>query len=224
MVEERMQGQGSTRYVPGSVEGVALQLPPPRLGPDGRPVIETLPPLPETAGDVDLSPATGQPRRDPIMLLASGFLYASSAVVTVAFARFWWQAINITHFFNSSRLLGWTEPRPGSWQSVVWVCVIALLMLAAVAAPAIAAFQAWNGYRWSRIAGIIAVAVSGLTVLLNDLALFAIPLAAVGAALLWVPRVGEYFDRWAAFRAEDEPRPRRPERIHYGPLDRYLAH
>lgn len=193
-----------------------------RLGPDGKKVIETLPPLPETAAHLEISPATGQPRRHPVMLVGAGLLYASALVTVVAFALFWWQAITMNDFHGSARLLGWTTPRPGSWQSIVWVCVLALAAVAVAAAPAVAAFNAWNGHRWSRVAGLVAVAVTLLAILGNTAALFAIPLAALGAAVLWLPPVAGYFDRWAAFRADDVPQPRLVDEVRYGPLDRYL--
>lgn len=189
--------------------------------PLGSTPIATLPPLPEPEEELNLSAQTGQPRRDPTMLVGMGLLYTSSLVTAAAFAKFWWDAINMAHFHASTRLLTWTEPRPGSWQSMVWVGVVALIALAMMTAPAVAAFQAWNGHRWSRIAGIIAAAVSLLAILLNDWAWPAIPLAIVGAAVLWLGKVGEYFDNWAAFRAEAPRHPRTFEQVTYGPLDRY---
>lgn len=193
------------------------------IGPDGKKVIATLPPLEVPEAPLDLSEATGQPRRHPVMLVGAGLLYAASAVVAVAFGKFWWDAINITDFHTSARLLSWTEPRPGSWQSVVWVCVLALVACAVVAAPAITAMQAWNGHRWSRIAGIVAFAISLLTILLNIWALPAIALVAAGTVVLWLRPVTGYFDRWAAFRAEEPRRPRFFENVKYGRLPRYAG-
>ncbi|MGA4670268.1 hypothetical protein ACPCG0_10830 [Propionibacteriaceae bacterium Y1923] len=192
-------------------------------GPDGKKVIATLPPLDETETLLDISEATGQPRRHPVMLLGAGLLYAASAVVAVAFGKFWWDAINITNFHASARLLTWTEPRPGSWQSVVWVCVLALVAAAVVAAPAITAMQAWNGHRWSRIASVVSVVISLLTILLNNWALPAIALVAAGTAVLWLRPVSGYFDRWAAFRAEEPRHPKHFETVTYGRLPRYAG-
>ncbi|MBO1032376.1 hypothetical protein IPV09_13635 [Tessaracoccus sp. SD287] len=192
-------------------------------GPDGKKVIATLPPIDVLEPPLELSETTGQPRRNPVMLVGAGLLYAASLAVVVAFGKFWWDAINITHFHASARLLGWTTPRPGSWQSVVWVCVIALLAAATTAAPALAAFQAWNGHRWSRILGLAAAGMSLLTFLLNSWALVAIPLAVAGAAVLWLRPVTAYFDRWAAFRAEAPRHPQVYQNVAYGRLPRYVS-
>ena len=197
--------------------------PPQPIGPDGKKVIATLPPIDALEPALDISEATGQPRRNPVMLVGASLLYASSLVIVVAFGKFWWDAINITDFHASARLLTWTEPRPGSWQSVVWVCVLALMSAAIVAAPAVAAFQAWNGYRWSRIAGLIAAALSLLAFLLNTWALVAIALAVAGAAVLWLRPVSAYFDQWAAFRAEEPRHPQVFEAVKYGRLPRYAS-
>ncbi|MGD7733161.1 hypothetical protein ACQCX5_09370 [Propionibacteriaceae bacterium G57] len=191
------------------------------IGPDGKKVIATLPPIDELEPPLPLSESTGQPRREPVMLIGAGLLYASSVAGALGFAKFWWDAINIEHFTTSARLMGWLDPRPGSWQSIVWVSVVALIVCVVVAAPALAAFQAWNGHRWSRIAGIVAAVLSALTILLNNWALPAIPLAVLGAAVLWLKPVGRYFDQWARFRA-DEPRERKIfTRVNYGRLPRY---
>ncbi|MCT1458319.1 hypothetical protein M3G03_01965 [Aestuariimicrobium sp. p3-SID1156] len=196
---------------------------PAETGPAGTKTIQTFPPLPEPAEAMRVSPATGQPRRDPVMLVGAGFLYASTVATAVGFGFFWWEAINIIRFHESARLLSWTTPRPGSWQSVVWVCVIALVALAVAAGPSIAAFQAWNGWRWSRPVALIAAGLSLLAFLLHPIALVAIPLAMVGAGVLWLPPVKRYFDHWAAFRAEDIRHPQYFDRVRYGPLDRYVT-
>lgn len=195
----------------------------PQRGPDGKKVIQTLPPLDVLEPPVRLSESTGQPRRDPVMLVGAGCLYAASAVVAVAFGKFWWEAINVNNFHASARLLAWTEPRPGSWQSIVCVCVLALVTVVVAAAPSIAAFQAWNGHRWSRVAGVVAAVVSLATFLLHSWALAAIALTLVGAGILWLPAVSRYFDQWSAFRAEEPRHPQTFDRVRYGRLDRYAG-
>lgn len=185
--------------------------------------IQTLPPLPEVDQSLPLSPATGQPRRHPVMLLGAGLLYASSVVTAAGLGLFWWLAINITHFHDSARLLTWTKPTPGFMPSMIWVTVVALIGIAVTAAPAVAAFQAWNGWEWSRKAALVAVAVTLLSILLHPWAAAAIALAVLGTGVLWTPPVKRYFDQWARFRAADERHPQYFDTVRYGPLDRYRA-
>lgn len=183
--------------------------------------ILTLPPLDALEPRLPISEATGQPRRDKVMLVGMALLYASAVVATVAYLRVWWQSITMTDYFGAARLLGWTGDRPGSWQSVVWAVVLALVALTMAAAPTVAGFQAWNGYRWSRWVGVVAALLSGLGVLLNTVALAAIPPAVLGAAVLWLRPVGRYFGHWEAFRAPRPKNPRDTSHVVYGPVSRY---
>lgn len=183
--------------------------------------IQTYPPLDEWEPAIPISEATGQPIRDKVMLIGAGFLYASSAVSAAALAWAWWRMINIESFHQSVKLLEMTTPRPGSWQSVVYAILICAIGAAMVTAPALAAFNAWNGHKWSRIAGAVAVGVSLLAFLMNTLAWVAVPLAMIGAAVLWLPQVTTYFNQWARFRAVPPPEPLPFREVEYGPLPRY---
>jgi len=71
--------------------------------------------------------------------------------------------------------------------------------LVATAAGAMA-YNAWNGRRWTRIGGIVAFAISALTILLNPLAMVAMAPIAIGAGLLWLPQIGRYFSAWGTIR------------------------
>ncbi len=183
--------------------------------------ILTLPPLDELEPQLPISEATGQPRRDTTMLVGMGLLYASAVASAVAYCIVWWRSIHMETYFSAARMLRFTHDRPGSWQSLMWAVLVALTALVMVTAPAVAGFQAWNGYRWSRIAAIVAAVLSFLGLLLNQVAWAAIPLAVLGAVVLWLPQVSRYFGYWEAYRAPVPKHPRDTSNVVYGPLPRY---
>ncbi|WP_022909319.1 hypothetical protein [Aestuariimicrobium kwangyangense] len=193
----------------------------PQPAPAPKPIL-TLPPLDEIQPGIPVSEATGQPRRDPVMLVGIGFLYASSIVSAVALVKVWWDMIHLHTFPTSIRMVEWAKPDSWSLTAVLLAVAAAAAGATMVAAPAIAGFNAWNGYRWSRIAAIAAVALTLLSILLNDWSYAAIPLSAIGAAVLWLPPVSRYFGHWQAFRTPEERYPRDLSNVHYGPEPRYL--
>ncbi|MEL4357756.1 MULTISPECIES: hypothetical protein [unclassified Luteococcus] len=184
--------------------------------------IATLPPQGELVAGLPISPSTGQPRRAKVMVLADVFLYAAAVVSAAALAWSWWTAIHMATFPHSSKLVQLWQPRPGGWRSVVAVTLMCAIGAAMTAAPAVTALNAWNGHRWSRIAGIVTVAIGCLGYLLNPIAWAAPVLSLIGTVLLWLPPVRRYFGHWEQFRAGD-PVPLAPdEPVVYGPLPRYL--
>lgn len=188
---------------------------------DQQDEIATLPPIDEIASGLPISQNTGQPRRAKVMVTADVFLYSAAVVSAAALAWSWWTAIHMATFPHSSRLVELWQPRPGGWRSVVAVTLICLIGAVMTAAPAVAALNAWNGHRWSRIAAIVAVLIGGLGYLLNPIAWAAPVLSLIGAVLLWTPPVTRYFGHWQAFRGGD-PVPLAPDLpVVYGPLARY---
>lgn len=210
---------GASTPAPAAVaEERPTPLPAPTTGPRE---IRTLPPLAELEQQrVPISPATGQPRRAVAMVVADVFLYGASVVSAAALCWSWWRAIHVHSFAHSSQLVQWWQPRPGGWRSIVAVVVIALAGAAMATAPAVAAFNAWNGHRWSRVAALVAVAVGCLAALLGGWAWAAPVLSLVGAVVLHLPPVTRYFEHWRRFRA-GTPQPLAPERpVTYGPARR----
>jgi|GEM_PF-857518 len=185
--------------------------------------IATLPPTDELhAPEVPISSATGQPRRAKVMVVANLLLNAAAVISAVALARSWWLAMHMPSFLASSRLVELWQPRPGGWRSVVAVTLVALIGTVLVSAPAVAAFNAWNGHRWSRIAAVVATVLGGLAYLIGPWAWPAPVLSALGAVLLFLPPVTRYFSHWQRFR-DGNPVPLSPQRdVVYGPLPRYL--
>lgn len=185
--------------------------------------IATLPPTDElVAPGLPISSSTGQPRRAKWMVAANVLLYAASVVSAVALARSWWLAMHMPSFMNSSTLVQLWQPRPGGWRSVVAVTLVAAIGAILVAAPAIAALNAWNGHRWSRIAALVATALGGLAYLVGPWAWPAPVLSLLGALLLFLPAVTRYFGHWEQFRAGTPVPVREQREVVYGPLPRYL--
>lgn len=190
----------------------------------GRPLetpIATLPPVAMDSEKVPVSAATGQPRRNPVMIFANVFLYAGAAVSAVSLGIFWWLAIHMETFIQSAQLITRLDPRPGSKESIFAVIAVMAMNTAVIAVLCIAAFQSWNGHRWSRIAAIFAMLLSCTAYFLHPLAWYVVPFAVVGAVILWLPPVKRYFDNWDAFRELPVKKGPREEQIHYGPLARF---
>lgn len=184
--------------------------------------IATLPPIDEIRPALPISQATGQPRRSKLMATSAGLLLASSAAAAVSLGFAWWDAIHVENWPDATNLTRWLHPDAGTWQSVVLVCGMGAIGATMATAPAVAAFNAWNGHRWSRWAGLVACAVvGGLAVLMNWQAWIALPLAVIGAILLFLPPVTRYFDHWDAYRAANPAKELRTDPVFYGPLWRY---
>ena len=86
----------------------------------------------------------------------------------------------------------------------------------------ITGYYAWHGYGWTPRAGLVAVAVALLALMINPLASWGIAPIAVGAGLLWLPASGAFFARWHARRHPAPVSvPDEPADVYYGPLPRY---
>jgi hypothetical protein len=153
-------------------------------------VIATLPPLPAPAAVAyPRSPVTGRPARPAAVLLA-GVLYGLAIAVTaLGYGRLWWDAASVERLLEAARVFRWAEPDPVSWQAVVLVIATALVVVIVVGCCGAVAYNAWQGRRWVRWGGLVALGVTGLTYLLNDWATAALAPAAGAALILWLPPV-----------------------------------
>lgn len=184
--------------------------------------IATLPPLEELRGDVIRSRRTGEPRRPAVVLIAAIIFYLAAAGVAVAYAQHWWQAAHPASYPTSARLVDWVDPAPGKWLSLTLEGCLAVGAVAAAGAAAVVGFQAWNGWRWARLASIGAlVLVGGFTTVTSNGAYVGLGLTVVGSALLLFPAVSRYFGEQERSRAMPPTPYRRPERIVYGRLPRF---
>lgn len=193
----------------------------PRLAADRKP-IATLPPLPVLNNELPTSARTGDPPR-PVLALLSLVLLATAALgVAVTYGLHWWAAVNPENYANSARLIQWVGPEPGKWLALTLEGALAIFAALAAGACGVAAVQAWNGHRWSRWAGLVALALTGgLTALFDWTGLIPVALTLVGTALLFTPPLTRFFRAFASFRNVGHAPYRRPERIFYGRLPRY---
>lgn len=184
--------------------------------------IATLPPLAELKRETPLSPRTGEPRRPWLLVVASVLLYLAVAAVAFSYGWHWYRAAFAETYPGSAHLTAWVEPEPGKWLSLFLEFVYAGLAGLAAAAAGVVGFHAWNGGRWTRWGGLVALLLVGVqAALVNLWGLVAVGLVLAGAALLFLPPISRYFRQWDEVRALQEPRYRRPDSIYYGRLPRF---
>lgn len=184
--------------------------------------IATLPPIEELRQDVVPSPRTGEPRRPVTVFLAAGFGYLAVIAAGVAYGVHWWDAVHPSRYAQSARLLVWVAPDPGKWLSLTLEGGLAIALVLAAGTAAIAGFQAWNGWPWSRWAGLTGVVLTGAyAAILNDWAFFSFGLAVVSTAMIFLPPTRRYFTQWTKVRAQQPLPYRRPGWVYYGRLPRF---
>lgn len=156
-------------------------------GPDDPRNIRTLPPLP--------GPAETTPGARPGTVVAATVCFALAAVsAAVALAWAWWCSINMTTFPTATRLMRWTDPRPGSLASVLWATAMVLIGVVMTAMPALLAVNGWLGHRWVRWGAIGGLAAASLAVTLNTVAWASAPFAVAGLVLVWLPVSRRWLD------------------------------
>ncbi|NLE98706.1 MAG: hypothetical protein GX596_12080 [Propionibacterium sp.] len=184
--------------------------------------IATLPPLEELDLETPLSPRTGEPRRPALLVVAVVLLYVAVAAVAFSYGWHWYRAAFTETYAVSAHLTGWVEPEPGKWLSLLLEFVYAGLAGLAGAGAGVVGFHAWNGGRWTRWGGLVAVGLAGImAALVNLWALIAVGIIVVAVGLLFLPPISRYFREWGEVRALEQPRYRRPETIYYGRLPRF---
>lgn len=188
--------------------------------PDGG--IATLPPAELSHSGLPISPSTGQPRRAKVMVVASVLLHAAALLALVGLGLSWWRAIHMASFASSSQLVHLWQPRPGGWRSIVAVVAVFAIATTIATACSVAALNAWNGHRWSRLAAALATVLALLGWLVNPVVLGAAALALVGTLLLWTPPVTRYFSHWEQFRTGEMVPVQVDQDVTYGPLPRYV--
>lgn len=167
-------------------------------GPDDPRNIRTLPPLPR--------PAETTPGARPGTVVAATVCFALAAVsAAVALAWAWWRSINMTTFPTATRLMRWTDPRPGSLASVLWATAMVLIGVVMTAMPALLAVNGWLGHRWVRWGAIGGLAAASLAVTLNTVAWASAPFAVAGLVLVWLPVSRRWLDLSTA-RQRSAPR------------------
>jgi len=171
------------------------------------------------AVDTSVDRRTGEPRRPAVVWVAASLLYAGVALAVAGMLWSFWTAID--SFETAAWLTGTTPTEPGSGLRVLMVSGLFASTLLVGAAALIAGYYGWRGYRWARVAGVLATAVSFLTLLVNPLASSGIAAIALGALLFWLPPAGRFFERWHQRRHPQAGRPAIVGRVVYGPLPRF---
>lgn len=190
-------------------------------GTDAHQQIGVLAPAPVGVEGYPVSPRTGEPARPVPLGIAVGLLIAGGVVSSAGLVKVLWDCATVTGYHTAARVLEWTKPNPVSFLTIVMVLTIGAIGAAVATAAGTIAYNAWNGRRWTRIGGLVALAISALTILLNPLAMVAMIPVALGAGLLWLPQVGRYFAVWRAIRTSPLIRRGWAENVVYGTLPRY---
>ncbi len=175
---------------------------------------------PPTTPDTDeLDPATGEPVRPIAVGVAAALSWLSVAASAASLIRTYWVAVY--DFAGASWLFGQFPTGPGDLLRVGLAAGLTAAVLLAMIASTIVGFYAWTGYRWSRVAGLIAAGLSLLMLLGGRLGWAAIPLVFVGAGLLWLPSAKRYFEAWWRLRHPSVTYAPPTRNVAYGPLERY---
>jgi len=168
---------------------------------------------------VPVNPRTGRPVRPASIWI--GAVASILAVVVTAVSLLWTYWVEITAFTQASWLMGRFGDQPDILTEVLLTVGITLIALVIGISNAITGYYAWAGYDWTRIAGIISAALSLLVLLFNPIGWAAIPLAVLGAGLLWLPSSRAFFSAWNSRRHPQVEFAPPVEQVFYGPLPRY---
>jgi hypothetical protein len=190
-------------------------------GTDAHQQIGILPPVVAGVAAYTVSPRTGEPAHPLPLRIAVGLLITGGVVSSAGLVKVLWDCATVTGFHTAARVLEWTKPNPVSFLTIVMVLTIGAIGATVATAAGTIAYNAWNGRGWTRIGGLVAVAISALTILLNPLAMSAMVPIVIGAGLLWLPQVGRYFAVWRAIRTSPLIRRGWAENVVYGTLPRY---
>jgi hypothetical protein len=185
----------------------------------GSTQIATLIAPPGAVEEFAVDPATGEPVRPVAVGVGAALSWLSVAASAASLLWTYWVAVD--HFAQASWLMAQFDTEPGSLLRIGLAAGLTLAVLLAMIANTIVGFYAWTGHRWSRIAGLIGAGASLLTLLGGRLGWAAIPLAAIGAGLLWLPSARRYFDAWWQLRHPSPGFAPPTVGVAYGPLPRY---
>lgn len=184
--------------------------------------IATLPPLPVLRNEYPRSPRTGEPVRPALVLVAMVALLLAASGVAVTYALHWWAAVHPATYPTSARLIRWVQPDPGKWLSLTLEVVLAVVVAVVAGFSGYVGHHAWNGWRWTRWGALVALALNGaVAALFSWWGLIGVGFAVAASALLFTPRVTEFFRQFEAHRAHRPLGYRRPERVFYGRLPRF---
>lgn len=173
--------------------------------------------------DRSVHPVTGEPRRPWSIWAAVSLSYAGVATVVVGMLVAFYASKDVDRFAGATWLNGVVDTEPGSLIRIAMVTGLFAVTMAIAAGALIAGYYAWRGYRWTRVASLVAIGV-GLTSLLGNIWMIAslLPIA-LAAGAIWLPSSTAFFDAWHARRHPAPQRRAEGADIFYGPLPRYVA-
>lgn len=164
-------------------------------------------------------PRTGEPKRPWVIWASAASFFLATGVIGVAIAWVYWDAVN--RFAEASWLMGQWPTEPGSGWRVLLAIAVTLVAITVGGVASVVGYYGWAGYQWTRVGGLVAVALACLSLLLNQVAWAAIPLCVLGAGLLWLPAAGRFFAAWHA-RRHPAPTFAPPiGSVAYGPVPRF---
>lgn len=187
--------------------------------PDAPSEIVTLVAPPTAAGGVQLDPRTGEPVRPIAVGVGAALSWLSVAASATSLLWTYWVAVD--HFADAAWLFGQFVTEQGSMLRIGLAAGLTAAVLLAMIANTIVGFYAWTGYRWTRIAGLIGAGLSLVMLLGGRFGWAAIPLAFVGAGMLWLPSAKRYFEAWWQVRHPSIAFAPPTTNVQYGPLPRY---
>lgn len=172
-----------------------------------------------TAALKPVDPRTGEPRRGWAVRLSALAFFLAAGATGVSIFWVYWDAV--LRFAEASWLMGRFATEPGSLGRVLLAIAVTAIAIVVAGVTSVVGYYAYCGYSWTRVGGLVAVAVSCLALLLNPVAWAAPPLAAVGAGLLWLPPVSRFFASWQAVRHPEPVYAPPVSSVQYGPLPRF---
>lgn len=185
------------------------------------PAIAALEAPPAPVVGVTDDPRTGEPRIPWLVRIAAALCFLAVANVTGALLWVYWGATDKFRFAEASWLMGQFPTEPGSLGRVLLAVAVTVITLVVAVPLAITGYYAWAGYRWTRVAGSIAAALSLGALTLNVWAWPVIGFAGIAAGLLWTPAAAAYFLAWHARRHPAEVFAPPVTDVTYGPLPKY---
>ena len=168
---------------------------------------------------VSLSPRTGEPRRPWVAWVVLALETIGTGLVGAALL--WGMWLSVHHFAEASWLQGAVPTQIGDHLRLLLVLAVWVASVLIGAVAMIAGYYAWRGYRWSRWATLVALAVGGLSFLGHWLAPWSLVPLALAAGLVWLPPMRRFYADWWQVRQPRPAAPPRTEPVVYGPLPRY---
>lgn len=168
---------------------------------------------------VPVNPKNGEPKRPASVWIGS--IACLLAVGVTASSLLWTYWNEIGNFTRAAWLLGRFGEHPDILTQVLLSVGITAIALLVGVSNAITGYYAWAGYDWTRVAGVISGVLSFAVLLFNPIGWAAVPLAVVGAGLLWLPSSRAFFTAWNARRHPGVEFAPPVEQVLYGPLPKY---